>query len=119
MQRHERFPKRFLTKDDVGKGLTACIAGLEEQDLQTGNGSTESKTVCLLQDQKSFVLNQENWDRIADLYGDEDADWDGHWITLYHDPNVKFGRKRVGGIRVKSEKPAPELAAKGDEAIPF
>ncbi len=111
MKRNDRFPKRFLTKEDVGDGLTACIAALEDQEIQTGNGSTENKLVCILQDQKPFVVNRENYDRIADLYGEDDDDWAGHWITLYHDPSVSFGGKRVGGIRVRMEKPAPELAA--------
>ena len=113
MKRSNRFPKRFLTKEDVGDGLTACIVGVEEQEIQSGNGSTEAKAVCLLQAEKPFIVNQENWDRIADLYGDDDDDWAGHWITLHHDSTVKFGNKRVGGIRVKPEKPAPERAGSG------
>ncbi len=111
MNRNDRFPKRFLTKDDVGQGLTACIATVEEQEINSGNGRTEDKTVCLLKDQKPFIVNGSNWDAIADLYGGDDANWSGHWITLYHDPSVTFGGKRVGGIRIKPDKPAPEVLA--------
>ena len=125
MKRNKRFPKRFLTKEDIGDGFSVCIVRLEEQEIQTGNGLTETKTVCLLQDEKPFIVNRANWDLMADLYGDDDDDWGGHWICLYHDPSVSFGGKRVGGIRIKPEKPAPELAANGDsgadaeEPLPF
>ncbi len=111
MNRNDRFPKRFLTKEDVGNGLTACIATVEEQEVQSGNGRTEDKTVCLLKDEKPFNVNGSNWDSIADLYGGDDENWSGHWITLFHDPSVMFGGKRVGGIRIKPDKPTPELAA--------
>lgn len=117
MKRNERYPKRFLTKEDVGDGLTARIVNVEEQELKTGS-TTESKTVCMLWQQKPFVVNQANWDTIADLYGDDDASWTGHYVTLYLDPSVNFGGKRVGGIRVKTEKPAPELVI-DEKAIPF
>jgi len=123
--RNTRFPKKFLTKEDVGDGLTVCIVTLEEQEVQTGAGKTETKTVCLLKDEKPFIVNGSNWDTMADLHGGDDASWGGHWITLFCDPTVTFGGKRVGGIRVKPEKPAPELAANGDsgatteEPVPF
>ena len=111
MKRNDRFPKKYLTKEDVGDGLTVCIADVQEQEVQSGNGRTEDKTVCLLKDEKPLIVNGSNWDTIADLYGGDDEDWSGHWITLYHDRSVSFGGKRVGGIRVKPDKPTPELAA--------
>ena len=111
MKRNERFPKKFLTKEDVGDGFSVCIVRLEDQEVQTGNGTTETKTVLILKDQKPLIVNGANWDGIADLYGDDDDHWSGHWITLFHDPSVTFGGKRVGGIRVKPDKPAPEVLA--------
>ncbi len=113
MKIDQRFPTRFLTKNDVTNGLTACMDRVEVQDLKTPNGQTESRPVLLLRDQKPLVLNKSNYVTIADLYGDDDDGWSGHWVTLYHDSTISFGGKRVGGIRVKQEKPAPEVSVSG------
>ena len=93
----------------------AIPAVMEGRDLlglaQTGNGKTDDKTVCMLKGEKPFIVNGANWDMISLLYGGDDDNWSGHWITLYHDPTVTFGGKMVGGIRIRPDKPTPELAA--------
>jgi hypothetical protein len=42
---------------------------------------------------------------IAEMYGPLIEDWIGKKITLYVDPDVTMGRKRVGGIRVENRSP--------------
>lgn len=79
--------------------------------MNAPDGSTQTKPVLRFRDAKPLVLNKENWQTIVDLYGDDSDNWQGHWIELHVDPNVRFGGKRVGGIRVKPEKPVAELAS--------
>ncbi len=110
MKMHEAFPGNYLTKDDVEDGLEVCIDRVEIEDLHAPDGITQTKPVLYFHDAKPLVLNKENWQTIADLYGDESDDWAGHWIEVYVDPSVRFGGKRVGGIRVKPETPAGKVA---------
>jgi hypothetical protein len=56
---------------------------------------------------KGLVLNSTNGQIIAKIAGsDESDDWADVQIVLYHDPNVSFGGKLVGGIRVRAPKGA-------------
>ena len=55
--------------------------------------------------EKPFILNSTNGQLIAKALNSDTSDnWTGKQIILWHDPNVSFGGKLVGGIRVK---PAP------------
>jgi hypothetical protein len=47
---------------------------------------------------------------IAGLYGSAIEGWIGKHITLYVDPEVKFGTTKTGGLRVESRKPNPGQA---------
>ena len=111
MKMNDAFPGNYLAKDDVAEGVEVCIDRVEVEELNTPDGSSQTKPVLHLHDSKPLVLNKENWQTIADLYGDESDDWAGHWVELYVEANVRFGGKRVGGIRIRSEKPAPEIAS--------
>ena len=136
MKRHERFQGNYLKKEQLdGKDLVVQIDKVEFETLKARDGKTEQKTVLHFTDGvRPMVLNQENWDTIASMYGDDDGDWFGHRITLYHDPNVRFGNQRVGGIRVRKASapvpfpepvpapapvPAPVPAAISADDIPF
>ncbi len=49
------------------------------------------------------MLNWTNAQLTANAVGTSDMDqWPGRRITLYHDPNVSYGGKLIGGIRVKA-----------------
>jgi hypothetical protein len=51
---------------------------------------------------KPMVLNTTNIQLIAQATGSDDTDdWIGKEVILYDDPNVSFGGKLVGGLRVK------------------
>ena len=64
---------------------------------------------------KPMVLNSTNGEAIAEIAGgDTEEEWAGTQIILYHDPNVSFAGKRVGGIRVR----APQKAKTGGKAPP-
>lgn len=61
---------------------------------------------------KPMILNSTNGQIIAKITGSEESDdWDGKQIVLYHDPNVSFGGKLVGGIRVRAPKGAYKAPA--------
>ncbi len=73
---------------------------------------------------KPMILNATNSQIIAQILKSEETDdWLGKQIVLFDDPNVSFGGKLVGGIRVRAPrvkgtapaKPAPAPVAPVEE----
>ncbi len=64
---------------------------------------------------KPMILNTTNSQIIAQILKSEETDdWIGKQIVLFDDPNVSFGGKLVGGIRVR----APRIKAAAGAAAP-
>lgn len=113
---------KFLTRNDVGRGILVTIAEIY-QDNVAKEGAPEELRWCLKfsEHEKPMVLNSTNGQIIASITKSEETDnWVGHQIVLYDDPNVSFGGKLVGGIRVRAPRgvaaarptPAPTPAAR-------
>ena len=80
-----------------------------------------------------MVLNSTNGQAVAAITGSEETDdWIGRKVVLYDDPNVSFGGKLVGGIRIRAPrgqaakaiaaapKPAPVAQPEAsDDDVPF
>lgn len=115
---------KFLKRDDVGRGTLATIQIVREENVAK-EGAPEELKWCAHFDEleKPMVLNWTNLQLIARVAGDEDSDnWKGVKVVLYDDPNVSFGTKIVGGIRIRAPKvgavPAKQEEPDDDE-IPF
>jgi hypothetical protein len=78
---------------------------------------------------KPLVLNTTNIQLIAQATGCDDTDdWMGKQVILYDDPNVSFGGKLVGGLRIKrvpkakaapaAQKPSGNMSDMSDD-VPF
>jgi len=105
----------FLTRAEVGKGVLLTIRQITQENVAK-QGAPEELRWCLHFDEveKPMVLNSTNGQIIAGITKSEDTDtWPGQKIVAYDDPNVSFGGKLVGGIRVRAPKnqPAPKPAA--------
>ena len=117
---------KFLKRDDVGRGMLVTIDGVSQENVAK-EGAPEELKWCIhfRETDKPLVANFTNLQLIARACGSEDTDdWEGKQIVLYDDPNVSFGGKLVGGIRVRAPKagtrptPQPEPEPEDDE-IPF
>jgi len=103
---------KFLTRNDVGKGMLVTIREVF-QDNVAKEGAPEELRWCLAFDEaeKPMVLNSTNGQIIAAVTGSEETDnWIGKKIVLYDDPNVSFGGKLVGGIRCRAPRTQPAPA---------
>jgi hypothetical protein len=61
--------------------------------------------------EKPMVCNSTNAQLIAQFSGRTNSDnWGGLKIVAYDDPNIAFGGKLVGGIRVRAPKNRPAAA---------
>jgi hypothetical protein len=106
---HDLKKSRFLTKEDVGRGMLLTIKGWHEENVAMTGEAPENK-YCLdfEETDKPLVLNTTKGQIIAKICGDEDlANWAGYRIVAYHDPNISMGGKLVGGISVR----APRIAS--------
>jgi len=110
----EMLPSRFLKKDDVQKPALVTIADIEQVNVAPEGKPAENKwTMTFKELDKPLVLNSTNMNVLASLYGDDSDGWLEKSVVLYHDPNVSFGGKLVGGLRLR----APKNTAAGKRQI--
>ncbi len=119
---------KFLKQSDVGAGALFTVTDCKQYNVAMQGAEPEMKW-CLEfhESDKPLVLNATNIHICEQVFGSDDTDhWIGKKIVLYTDPNVSFGGKLVGGIRVRAPKvkaaakpaPAPEPDLTEDD-IPF
>lgn len=115
-------PGKFLSKDDVGRGLLLTISGCSSMEVTDG----EHKWCLSFREiDKPLVLNFTNIQVCEQVCGSDDTDrWIGRQVVAYVDPNVFYGGKMVGGIRLRAPKatappPPPPVAEITDSDIPF
>lgn len=102
MKVNEAFPSAYLKVDDVsGKGEEYTIDGVNfEIFTDPETQEKEKKPVMSFQGvEKRFILNKTNWNRIANILGDESDDWTGKKITLRLEKVEAFGKSQ-DAIRV-------------------
>jgi hypothetical protein len=115
-KRHEVFPSKFLCAGDLnGKPITLTIARAPLETLKNKNGE-ETKTVLYFKGaKKALPLNRVNWDKCADICGDDSGDWEGRRVTLYP-TTTQFGSEVVDCIRIKEPEQAELPMAKKKSA---
>jgi len=108
---------RFLKKEDVGDGALVTVKSLSQENISKEGADAEYKWVLHFDEfDKPLVLNSTNAQIIANITGFSDnieEKWVGASIVLYNDPNVSFGGKLTGGIRVRKPK------TKAEKDLPF
>ena len=67
-------------------------------------------TVDLGSEEKKLGLNKTNLRILISSYGDDTDRWIGRAVVIYFDPNVSFGGRVTGGLRVKVPTAKPSLA---------
>jgi len=104
---------RFLKRSDVGQGALVSIREISQENVAKEGADADMKTCIHFNElEKPLVLNSTNAQIIAKITGyDEDIErnWLNKFIVLYDEPNVSFGGKLVGGIRVRAPKPGTKL----------
>lgn len=104
MERAQAFPSKYISKEDVTTNPTYTIMTVVIDELSTEDGGKERKPVMHFNepDAKPMILNNTNWMICEELFGRDSEDWTGKAVQLYSDPNVMYGKKKVGGVRVRS-----------------
>ena len=127
MKTSQMTSSKYLKQDDIGDGKLVTVKGFKRENVAQEGEPPEMKYIMGFDElEMPLVLNSTNIQLAERAFGsDETDDWIGKKIVLYVDPNVSFGGKIVGGIRVRAPKgqggkPAPKPTVDDfDDSIPF
>ena len=99
---------KFLSKDDVGAGVTVTISHMTLEDVEGDDGKIDRRAVLNFHgDIKPLILNQTNKELLKAVTGATTVGGvKGKTITVYSDPTIMFGGRAVGGLRIKQADPA-------------
>jgi hypothetical protein len=100
---------KYLKKEDIPSPVNTSILWTKEEEVTAPGKGTETRLVLYFDGlKKGLVLNTANAEALAEITGTDDYEkWSDIPIQLYVDPDVTFGGKRVGGIRIR--RPVPVL----------
>jgi hypothetical protein len=117
----EMMQSNYLKKEDVGEdGTIVTIRDFQQVNVAAKGEPEEVKwTMTFDEFEKPLVLNSTNIKLAENALGSDDTDdWIGKKIIVYSEPNISFGGKLVGGIRIKAHRkaaPPREIPARGRE----
>ena len=116
----EMIESKFLKKEDVDPPVLVTIDRVAQNNVAMQGVDPEMKW-CLyfLEMDKPMVMNSTNLHLAGNACGSDDTDdWIGKKIVLYNDPNVSFGGKLTGGIRIRSQKKVQEPVVPQRKTVP-
>jgi hypothetical protein len=137
MRLDDMLESKFLKQSDFPQDRLLTIAGIKRENMAKEDESPEYRwTVKFVELDKPMVANSTNLKRIFRICGDDTDEWPGKRVVVYVDPDIEFGGKVVGGLRVRAPKnTGPAAAAKAaikpvresenpapvdeDESLPF
>ena len=103
---------RLLAQTDVSEdGVNLKIKGVTKEVV----GDDNTKKFALHFEGGNYLpmlMNKTNVRILIGLFGKDASEWKGQPICVYHDPNVMYAGKQVGGLRVKKARKVSEDAMK-------
>ncbi len=131
MKKNDAMPGKYLGQDDFPLPCTAIINEviLEQiKDMDTEMNKTKAVLYLIgpslegVDISRGIILNNTNWDSLEEITGKDDSDdWIGTHIEVYVDPNIRFGGKKVGGVRIRKASSQPDTATEATpkDEVPF
>jgi hypothetical protein len=103
---------QYLKGIHIPQPILVTIAGVEEEPV----GKDEKLIVYFKEDQRGLVLNDTNTKFLIEYLASANTDlWQGQQVVLYNDPNVSYGGKKTGGLRLA--KPQQQMGQPQSVAI--
>ena len=105
---------KYLKKEDIPSPVDTSILWIKEEEVTTPGRGTETRLVLYFDGlKKGLVLNMTNFQKLEELTGTDDCEqWVDIPVQLYVDPDVTYGGKRIGGIRIRKPISRPTLKVK-------
>jgi hypothetical protein len=100
-----RFQSPYIRSDSVKASgpVTATISSVEVETVGQGEEAQQKLVAYFDELEQGFVLNKSNLGTLIEISGSDDTDnWLGTVVEIYHDPNIHFAGKRVGGLRLRA-----------------
>lgn len=99
-------PSKFLKQGDVDPPKLVTIKAMRQTNVAMDDQPEELKWTVLFKElDKPMVLNSTNIQLLIKALGtDETDEWVGKQVVVYNDPNVSFGGKITGGVRIRAPK---------------
>lgn len=100
-----KYVTNYLSADDVEDPRIGTITKVAEE--RVGGKDGDDKLVAYFEEfDGGIVLNKTNLLNLASIFGSEETnDWPGEKVTVWRDPSVQFGGKKVGGIAFRKYDP--------------
>jgi hypothetical protein len=110
---------RFIQKSDVGNGVLVTIDKVtEENKAPEYQAEDVGYIIYFKEDFKPWGPGIESLEDISHIAGTGDVDqWPGTLLVLFVDPDVKFGPKKVGGIRCRRPKTPPQPSSPNPDYV--
>ena len=111
MRQYDKYRNtKFIQKSEVENGVLVTIDKVTEENVAPDSQVEEIKYVIHFKEpHKPWAPGIETLELISQIAGSGTVDdWSGTILVLFVDPDVKFGGKKVGGIRCRAPKSQPE-----------
>jgi len=107
--------KDYLGEYDFAPGeeKTVTITAIDTAEVMGDGGLRSQKPIMRFREPvKPLIVNTTNFKTMQRLFLSKYIeDWTGKRVILYGDPDVRFGKEVVGGVRVKKELPAATVCS--------
>lgn len=124
----EMIVSKFLRKEDFDEDRVMTIRTVKLEDMP-GDDNQQKWVLYFREEQKGMALNVTSIRVLEKAFGDDSDMWVGKKVKVYVDPNVSFGGKVVGGLRLMPPRKtaaapppvetAPPAESEFDDGIPF
>lgn len=103
----EMIVSKFLRKEDFDEDRILTIKSVKLEDMP-GDSGDQKWVLYFREEAKGMALNVTTIRVLEQAYGDDSDHWIGNKVKVYVDPNVSFGGKIVGGLRLRTPKQGPK-----------
>lgn len=115
---------KFLRKEDFPDDQILTIRGCKLEQVGREDDPEERWVLYFKELPKGMVLNITTIRVLEQSYGGDTDQWVGNKVKVYNDPNVTFGGKITGGLRlrtptIKKVESPPKVADEFSDDIPF
>ena len=99
----------YLKKEDLSDPVDTELLWVKEEKVTAPGKATTTRLVAYFEGlSKGLVLNTANCETLLEITGTDDPnEWKDVALQLYVDPDVKYGGKKTGGIRIRKPVPVP------------
>jgi hypothetical protein len=100
----EMIVSKFLRKEDFDEDQICTIKGVSQENVGRDDSDEMRWALWFKERPKAMILNVTSIRVLETAYGPDTDMWVGNKVMVYVDPNVSFGGKVVGGLRLRTPK---------------